>query len=196
MLGRKKILFLILILLFGIPFFITLFIQGNTAQNKKEKIKVLKITPSIIFPTSILQATPIPITFQPKVYKDTMSVYSLPYPSLWNVNAYNRTDGVHIVSFSFVENDKEYLFNILPQASIVPESYTDNPSSIQTKDIFVGKKQFTETIIYREKTPFFIMASSKDDSELSTFSLKLPPTNTQNYIDIFNQMITNLTFLQ
>lgn len=174
----KKIFFIFLV--FIILVIIGIFINLLDRTNKNLTIN--------FSPTP----TPIPLTFTPKTYVNNSQRLTLLYPQEWiqetNISSQDQT-----AIFSFVQNDKKYLFIASPPGQGETDTSLMNVDKLEATSVIYGGRYFLKKVWSYKSEPVLISAIPNEKGFIfDSFTMDVPTGNSEKYLGIFDQIMREI----
>ncbi len=164
---------------------VSLVVLFSTHQTSKKPIPIFTATPS-----------PIPLSFSPKIYTSVDNQYQIQIPQEWNVQK-NSSNQDKTTTITYSENNNSYIFTSSPPGSAIGDASLMHVDTLEMSPVNYGGRNFLLKIWSYQGTPVLIQALPNEQGFIyDSFSMQLPPTNTQKYIDIFNQIMSELQIPQ
>jgi len=181
---------IVLLLIIGIGIY---FLKSNSSKTNNSNSSQItqQIQPIQAAPTVTSDATA-----NWETYKDKTG-FAFRYPQAWKLttkeiswDSSKRTN----VTLAFTESGKEY--NL-----IIHSIGSGSPAADQTKTekIVLDGEEFTKTTFFKNNKPFFIWLISSQSSNVNksmfeTIQIDIPVVNQEEYIKIFNQILSTFKF--
>ena len=142
---------------------------------------------------AIVSPTPIPSSFHGKTFATKQFVVQ--YPSNWKQDIPDSPQS-EIKSFTFTVAGKSYRFaDNPPTGQSLGEAGSLGVDTIVSTNALYGGRNFLRSIWYVKGKPIFIQAMPNEKGfNFDIFSMELPPEDTQQYIDQFDEMLKGLQF--
>lgn len=173
----KKLFVLIVVIL------ILVFIFLNVTSPKKKN------------PSYVPLPTPVSVVSLPNRYTSVDKNYTLAYPDSWNPPTVSYSDLVK--PFTFSVDGKTYRFSVGPLGGQGIEGL-DADSDV--KNVLYNGKQYQRIVLSHKSDhlPFYILAMPLNAPSATSyvFSMDIPPTNTDYYIGVFDQIVSHATVVQ
>lgn len=189
-LANKKILIVIIgsviICILVITLLLSISQKTPTSTNTSPTPTSVPVNTSIGNDTSV-EITAVPTT----VLKDSSHNFTLRYPDTFTQVINSNPDDTSL-TLTFNQYNKTYHFLVSPPGQINPE--VDATTQIQQSYTVYGEKTYTKKTWLKKGIPFYVVAIPKD---LTTtpylFSMELPPTNTDQYIQTFEKIVSSFS---
>lgn len=139
---------------------------------------------------SLVSPTPVPLILN-KQYVSPDTTYTVHYPSSWTLVTY---PGDAVTNFVFTQDGQQYAFVVSPPGQTNPENLDPKTTTSETTDVIIGSQTFTQTLWKNNGQPFFITAFPTNNEKGSFFSMQLPPSNTEYYLNLFNKILSTTQF--
>jgi len=148
--------------------------------------------------TPFFSATPTPIQaplpFGANKYTDPDNHYEMYYPAEWTIA--NDENSYAATTLKYTENNQEYSLQITHTTSVL-QSNGEQFDNIDTTAVSYGGRKFKRVTWWKNEKPVRIAVLDDDSNapDIYNFIIDLPPTNTEKYIGIFNNIVQNFKIL-
>ncbi len=143
--------------------------------------------------------TPTPILVNWKEYNDTNNQYAIKYPQTITPSI-DPSGQDTVTTFLYTQDNNEYSIQILPPGSGISgiQGYAVPNATTDQKTVYYGGRKFKRITWYDStKKPFLIsVVPDEEGFVFSSFQIHLPVNNAQQYITIFDQMLSTLKIPQ
>lgn len=142
-------------------------------------------------PSPFSYATPTPVQL-PQTYTNANQNLTMQYPRDWSVQP-NDNPQDQTTTFTFTESGQQYLFVTLPPGQGFGEASLMKADMLATTTVQYGGRNFLRKLWSFQGKPVLIQVIPNEQGFLyNSFSMKLPPANTEKYIHIFDQIMNSL----
>lgn len=125
-------------------------------------------------------------------YRDASTGLSFTYPLAWKNISSDPSSGV--VTLTYAADGGTYRFNVSPPGQINPEGVDNLAYTITTATY--GGREYTRAVWTAAGVPFYVTAIPQQISGTTYYvlSMQIPPQNTQQYLDTFDQIAGTLQY--